>query len=173
MLKNDRIVAFATFITTIVIMLIGFCTMVTKYEANDYMLDTSTASEVPIIKIGVSPEPVTVAPTAEPTPTATPMHWASLGVYKVTAYCSCCECCGKCDGITASGTAATEGRTIAADTSILPFGSQVVINGHEYTVEDRGGSVKGNTIDIYMDSHEAAVEFGVQYIEVYASYLTK
>lgn len=91
----------------------------------------------------------------------------SLGTYKITAYCPCAHCCGKETGITASGTKATAGRTIAADTSVLPFGTKVVINGHTYTVEDRGGAIKSNKIDIYFNSHQEALNFGVQYLEVF------
>ena len=90
----------------------------------------------------------------------------NLGEYKLTAYCACMKCCGKTDGITASGVKAKEGVTIAADKS-LPFGTKVIINGHEYTVQDRGGAIKGNKIDIFFDSHQAALEFGVQYKEIY------
>lgn len=90
----------------------------------------------------------------------------SLGKFKITAYCSCSKCCGKSDGITASGTKATAGRTIAAPSN-FKFGTKLIINGHEYTVEDRGGAIKGNRIDIYFDSHQEALDFGVQYIEVF------
>lgn len=90
-----------------------------------------------------------------------------LGEFKLTAYCACEKCCGKSDGITASGAKVQQGITIAADTDILPFGTNVIINGHEYTVQDRGGAIKGNRIDIYFDSHEDALEFGVQKAEVY------
>lgn len=87
------------------------------------------------------------------------------GVYKVTAYCSCAYCCGKTDGITASGTHATANRTIAAP-STFAFGTKVVINGITYTVEDRGGAIQGNRIDIYMDSHAEALQWGVRYLDV-------
>jgi 3D (Asp-Asp-Asp) domain-containing protein len=76
----------------------------------------------------------------------------SLGVYKLTAYCSCAKCCGKTDGITASGTHVTAGRTIAAP-KIFAFGTKIMRNGHVYTVEDRGGAIQGNRIDIYFDTH--------------------
>ncbi len=92
---------------------------------------------------------------------------ASLGIYEVTAYCPCEKCCGKSDGITASGTVATAGRTIAADTNDLPFGSEVIINGRTYVVEDRGGAIRGKRIDIFFDTHAAALEFGRQSIEVF------
>lgn len=93
--------------------------------------------------------------------------YISLGKYKLTAYCACEKCCGKCDGITASGVRAKEGVTIAADTRVLPFGTKVIIDGHEYIVQDRGGAIKGNKIDIYFDHHQEALEFGVQYKEIF------
>ena len=87
------------------------------------------------------------------------------GVYKVTAYCACMQCCGKTNGITASGTHATANRTIAAPKTFA-FGTKVVINGVTYTVEDRGGAIQGNRIDIYMDTHSEALQWGVRYLEV-------
>lgn len=87
------------------------------------------------------------------------------GVYKVTAYCSCIQCCGKTNGITASGTQATANHTIAAP-STFAFGTQVVINGVTYTVEDRGGAIQGNRIDVYMNSHAEALQWGVRYLNV-------
>ena len=86
-------------------------------------------------------------------------------IFKVTAYCSCAKCCGKTTGYTASGTVATAGRTVAAS-SQFAFGTKLIINGHEYTVEDRGGAVTGNKIDIYMNSHTEALAWGVKYLPV-------
>lgn len=91
----------------------------------------------------------------------------SLGTFKLTAYCPCFRCCGKTDGITSSGTKATQGRTIAVDTRAIPYGTKVVINGNTYTAEDTGGAIKGNRIDIYFNSHQEALNFGVQYKEVF------
>lgn len=91
----------------------------------------------------------------------------NIGTYKITGYCGCSSCCGKSDGITASGTRATAGRTIAADTSTLPFGTKVVIDGHTYTVEDVGGAINGNHIDVYFSSHSKALQWGVRYCDVY------
>lgn len=89
-----------------------------------------------------------------------------LGEFKLTAYCSCEKCCGKWAkyGLTSSGTTPEEGRTVACNS--IAAGTKIVINGHEYTVEDTG-NMKDNVIDIYMASHEDACEFGVQYAEVY------
>ncbi len=88
-----------------------------------------------------------------------------LGTFTVTAYCGCKKCCG--GKKTASGTTPTEGRTIAADTSILPYGTQVVIDGIVYTVEDCGSGVKGNHIDIFFATHKKAVAFGRKTLKVY------
>lgn len=85
------------------------------------------------------------------------------GIYKVTAYCSCAKCCGWSTGITASGAKATANHTIAAP-STFSFGTKVVINGQTYTVEDRGGAIQGNRIDIYMNSHSEALAWGVRYL---------
>ncbi len=86
--------------------------------------------------------------------------------YVITAYCPCVKCCGKTDGITASDVTAVEGVTVATDKSI-PFGTKVYIDGvGERIVQDRGGAIKGNRIDLYFDSHEKALEFGRQTKEV-------
>jgi 3D (Asp-Asp-Asp) domain-containing protein len=103
----------------------------------------------------------------------------SLGEFTLTAYCPCVRCCGvwseqhsskKGTGYiqkTASGTIPIAGKTIATDTNIIPFGTTVIINGHEYIAEDRGGAIKGNRIDVFFDSHEEALAFGRQKSEVF------
>ena len=115
-----------------------------------------------------SPQPPIIeeTPKEEEKQEETKPHLESLGVYKITAYCSCAKCCGKTDGITASGTKVKAGRTIAAPKN-FPFGTKIMINGHIYTVEDRGGAIKGNRIDIYFDTHEEALKFGVKNIEIF------
>ena len=87
------------------------------------------------------------------------------GIYKVTAYCSCIKCCGKTSGVTASGVKAQANHTIAAPASFA-FGTKVKINGTTYVVEDRGGAIQGNRIDIYMNSHQEALAWGVRYLEL-------
>lgn len=91
----------------------------------------------------------------------------NLGKFKLTAYCPCKECCGKTDGITATGTKAKAGRTIAVDTDIIPYGSKVMINNKEYVAEDCGGAINNNHIDVFFNTHDEALEFGVQYACVY------
>lgn len=85
--------------------------------------------------------------------------------YKITAYCSCSKCCGKTTGRTASGAKATAGVTVAAPAKFA-FGTKLNIGGHIYTVQDRGGAIKGNRIDIYVSSHSQALQWGVKYLPV-------
>lgn len=106
-------------------------------------------------------------------------EYTSLGIYRLTAYCACEKCCeywatvrpldenGKPIVYTANQSIAKQGVTVAADTSVLPFGTVILIDGHEYTVQDRGGVVVGNRVDIYFESHEEALAFGVQYKEIF------
>lgn len=93
----------------------------------------------------------------------------SLGEFTITHYCSCPICCGKSDGITATGTHATEGRTIAVDPDVIPLGSEVIIDGQAYVAEDVGGAIKGNKVDIYVNSHQEAVNRGKFTREVFAN----
>jgi 3D (Asp-Asp-Asp) domain-containing protein len=92
-----------------------------------------------------------------------------LGDFEITAYTAGYESCGKLPsdpayGITASGERVKENHTIATDWSVLPKGTKVMIEGFPYTfvVEDRGGAIKGNRIDIYMESLDDALSFGRQ-----------
>ena len=94
-------------------------------------------------------------------------HYTEIEVV-ATAYCACNECCGKTDGITATGTTATAGRTIAVDPNFIPYGTLLIIDGNTYIAEDCGGAVKGgDRIDIYFDTHEEAVNFGRKTLTAY------
>lgn len=105
---------------------------------------------------------------------------------ETTGYCPCQQCCGwkrnwygkpvyaygprkgqrKQVGITANGRPAKHG-TIAADTSVFPFGTVMYVPGYGYgVVEDRGGAIKGRHIDLYFTHHDTAMEWGRQWKEV-------
>jgi 3D (Asp-Asp-Asp) domain-containing protein len=95
---------------------------------------------------------------------------------EVTAYCPCSRCCGpNAAGITASGLPVThnDGRFVAADTSVLPFGSRLRIPGYHGGVEvpvlDRGGAIKGHKLDLYFPSHDQALQWGRQWVMVSVS----
>lgn len=84
-------------------------------------------------------------------------------VFTVTAYCPCEKCCGAyANGYTATGAKATQGVTVAADAAVLPMGTEIELDGHTYTVQDTGGAIKGNRLDLYFDSHEDALRWGVR-----------
>lgn len=95
----------------------------------------------------------------------------SIGTFTAYAYCPCETCCGQWSGgPTASGVLPEEGRTVAADWDVLPAGTEIYIDGIGWrTVEDTGSGINGNKLDLYMDSHQDALEWGVQEIEVFTT----
>lgn len=92
---------------------------------------------------------------------------------RVTAYSPDAQSCGKwADGITASGKSVwtNAGKLVAADTSMLPLGSLVSVPGYDegavVPVLDRGGAIKGNRLDVLYPTHERALQWGVQDLDV-------
>ena len=154
---------------------------------------TATSQEVqpPVVPVTTAVvEPPVEPPRAEPEPEeeqvieVVAVNYSSLdsleylGTFTATAYCHCVECCGiwsaehpsrPADYVqkTRSGTVPEAGRTIAADWNIIPEGTEVVLEGHPYIVEDTGSAIKGNRIDIFYDDHGAANEWGVREVDLY------
>ncbi len=90
--------------------------------------------------------------------------WSNLpkGEFTInaSAYTAAADECGKADGITASGLKVSEKRTLACPPN-FPFGAKIQIDGMGvYSCEDRGGAIKGNHIDIYMETKTEAFAFG-------------
>ncbi len=145
-----------------------------KYQ-NDVEIERTVISETVITeavdKIVQVQEKQTTTSRSSTTRTSTTSTTSSTSsstsgtTYKVTAYCPCSKCCGKTSGITASGTTATAGRTVAAS-SQFAFGTKLNIGGQIYTVEDRGGSISGNRIDVFVSTHAEALAWGVKYLTV-------
>ena len=109
-------------------------------------------------------EPVNEEPVKE-------TFWMDLGSCEITAYCTG-TCCSSGTGITASGTVATVGRTIGVDPNVITLGSTVKIvfedgTEHIYKAEDTGSAIQGNIIDLLLESHESALQFGRQTCRVY------
>ena len=86
-----------------------------------------------------------------------------LGTFKLTAYCNCARCCGTAGNATASGVMPTSNHTVAMGG--IEFGTKLLINGTVYTVEDRGTPY--GHVDIFMDSHSEALQFGMGSADVY------
>lgn len=71
------------------------------------------------------------------------------------------------DTITSTGTVPKWG-TIAVDPTVIPYGTKVYIPKFDmvFTAEDTGSAIKGNKIDIFMNSEAECVKFGRQNIEI-------
>ena len=106
--------------------------------------------------IAVSNRPASVEP-------ATVKESLTTETYKITAYCPCEKCCGRwADGITASGHEIQKGDKFCAADSSIPFGTTIDIPEYgRVPVLDRGGAIKGNRIDVYFDTHQEALNWGV------------
>ena len=91
---------------------------------------------------------------------------------EATGYCPCAICCGEyASGYTADGSKATAGYTLAAS-SDYAFGTLFYIPFFDrvFEVEDRGGAISGNRIDVYFDTHEEALMFGRRTVTVFMVY---
>jgi len=99
-----------------------------------------------------------------------PGEWEIIQM-RVTAYCPCPSCCGEySDGITANGYEIQPGDTFVAADRRYPFHTEMLIPGYSNSqpvkVLDRGGAIKGNWLDVFFATHEEALQWGVQYLEV-------
>ena len=97
-------------------------------------------------------------------------EWESIQM-RITAYCPCRKCCGKySDGVTACGHKIQPGDTFVAADGRYPFGTEMLIPGYSNSqpvqVLDRGGTIKGNRLDVFFVTHQEALEWGVKYLEV-------
>ena len=121
--------------------------------------------ETEVVEVNITRPIVRVcSPTEEPEPAA---NYTEVKVV-ATAYCPCEKCCGKNDGITATGVRARANHTVAADPEFFPYGTELLFDCNTWVVEDCGGAIKGeNRIDIFFDTHEEAVNFGKQEFSVW------
>ena len=100
--------------------------------------------------------------------------YEAIGAYEYIGECTvtyyCCEpyahVCGDGDGLTATGLPVTPG-VVAVDPEVIPLGSTVIIDGQEYLAADTGGAIKGNRIDIAVDTHQEALDLGTRTAEVW------
>lgn len=110
-----------------------------------------------------------------------PTNLVNMGEFKLTAYCSCAKCCGKYaynrpvdengnEIVYGSiGERLIAGTSIAVDPNVIPYGTEVIIDGHTYIAHDTGGAIDGNHIDVYFDNHQDALNFGVRRAEVFVA----
>ena len=131
------------------------------------------------IELSTEPTKIIAEETMSSNPETEPNLIVSLGEFKLTAYCSCQKCCGQWainrprdengDEIVygSIGIRLIAGVSIAVDPNVIPYNTEVIINGHTYKAQDCGGAIDGNEIDVYFDDHQEALNFGVQYTEVF------
>ena len=112
----------------------------------------SSISEEPLI---FEEEAIPCAPLKDPI--------ICIGEFTVTAYCgeNYPHICNDGDATkTSTGVVPAAGRTIAVDPEVIPYGTEVIIDGHSYIAEDCGGGIVGNKIDIFFENHSDALKFG-------------
>lgn len=161
-----------------------------KYQ-NDIEIErteiSSTIISNPVNKIvEVRTVQITSRGVAERTATTNPALTASttlakkvagitptVKTFNTSAYCSCAKCCGKTNGITASGAKASSWYTLAAGNG-YKLGTVIYIpafkdkpNGGWFVVQDRGGAISNSKLDVYMGSHSAALQYGRRNVEAY------
>lgn len=102
-----------------------------------------------------------------------PLRRARTLRMKVTAYSPDERSCGIwADGVTASNSTVWRNamQLVAADTSVLPFGTLISIDGYAGSavvpVLDRGGKIKGHHLDVLFPTHDEAMQWGVHMIDV-------
>ncbi len=97
-----------------------------------------------------------------------------LGEFTLTAYCPCEKCCGKWARnrpkdetgkpivYGASGERLINGLSVAVDPRLIPYGTSILLDGQKAVAHDCGAAIKGKRIDVYFDSHEDALKFGLK-----------
>jgi len=113
-----------------------------------------------------TPEP-TLAPTSPPEPRSyNGIQESDVIIGELTHYDVCIACCGKVNGVTASGLVIRNGETPeipVASCNWLPFGTIVKIDGVTHIVADRGGKEMDRIgrIDVFVpEGHQAALTLG-------------
>jgi len=89
----------------------------------------------------------------------------NMGSFGISYYCPCEKCCGP-TAITTSGAKLKPGMC-AVDTSVIPMGSKLLINGKVYTATDTGPDIKGKRIDVCVATHQQAIDLGRKTYQVW------
>lgn len=95
-----------------------------------------------------------------------------LGTFKITHYAPVVECCGKTDGISASGRPVVPYYSVAVDPTVIPLGTILFLDYgdgvlHEVRADDTGGAVKGYVVDLCVSDYETAMQMGVRQAQAF------
>lgn len=178
--KRDTILAILMVIAMAVLLLLVFARPMEVSGGEEpeplVRIDIEEDKQVVIDTVEV---PMVSKPMKEPPPKVEEPKYISLGVARITAYCSCEKCCGKWASMRPvdeagnpivygdSGEVLIPDYSVAVDPDVIPYGTKIYIDGKEYIAHDCGSAITGMSIDIYLDSHEKACEVGMQYIEIF------
>lgn len=155
----------------IVMIFAGFAgneTVKPKYAKEDILVGIETV-DIETPDVSYAPEPTaTHIPVRKDKPKKKKKRKIYKGVFELTAYCPCCDCSDGYGRNTSTGKRAVQGRTIAVDHKIIPYGTVIYIQGlGRYVAEDCGGDVDGKRIDVFFNHHADTKIFGRQKRKVY------
>lgn len=176
------IICFISFVVALNSTLTPRSTTVLPAPSTQSVTETICTSEDEVTELETTPtesETVLLPETETETETEEGPVYKSLGVARITAYCSCKKCCGKWADRRpldengnpivkgASGAVLIPEYSVAVDPKVIPYGTKIYIDGKEYIAHDCGGAIDGNDIDIYFDSHEKALKWGAKRKEIF------
>jgi 3D (Asp-Asp-Asp) domain-containing protein len=122
-----------------------------------------------LIKIDQKLQITSAASESEPAPPAAAEEKANFKeiTVKATAYTASCK---NCSGITYTGINLKKNpnaKVISVDPKVIPLGSKVYVPGYgEAIAADKGSSVKGNKIDVFIPSKQKALQWGNKTIKI-------
>ena len=169
--KNKELIKlFTSFMFVFAIMFVVLLNQRASNISDDEIIQVSAVipSDEKEIEYTQAKQELEVIPTVQPVIIEEIIEHEPFEEFEATAYCGCKKCNGKWTSYpTASGTNMVAGRTIAVDSKLIPLGSKVEIEGlGTYIAEDTGSAIKGKIIDFYFDTHEEALKFGRQKVNL-------
>lgn len=134
------------------------------YPGDKLVVSGGTAISVPKAPApAAAPAPApaqSTAPAQTSAPAPAPQSGKEMTV-SATAYTAFCT---GCSGITATGIDLRSNpnqKVIAVDPTVIPLGSKVWVEGYGVAIAgDTGGAIKGNKIDVFIPSRDAALQWG-------------
>ena len=169
MKKRENIILLITFV---IVFVLASCVYGKAYtEEYDKVKNENTADNFIAYEYSIGPE--FIFATEQNFENEQQKCFREYEEFVATAYCACEKCCGewainrKGPVVGSTGMELIPKYSIAVDPNIIPYSSILVDSiGNEYRADDCGGAIKGNHIDIYFSSHEEALNYGRQTIEL-------